>query len=127
MWAFLCAGPYPTNLNFEPYRPVNPRKSWSVRKNSSGSAVLNCLRNHAGRDVTLRQLAAETGYSRSRISGWLCANGIKSGGRYYMEQGIITRRGKGVYRYEEPSLAGAGRPGLYHSPPRVPTSIKLAG
>ena len=103
MWAFVCAGPYPTNLDFKPYGlPVKPRNSRAVREHSTRSAILRCLRSHAGREITLDQLEAETGQPRARISMWFSNTASKYEGVAYLERGIITRRGKGIYRYDEP-------------------------
>ena len=45
------------------------------------------------------------GYSRHRISGWFTHKSRRSG-RYYLKQGIITKIGPGIFRYELPLASG---------------------
>ena len=81
-----------------------------MRKNSVRSAVLRYLRSNPGREFTLDELEAETGHPRARISMWFANTASKSERAAYLEPGIITKRGKGIYRYEDHPLPALDAP-----------------
>jgi hypothetical protein len=107
MWAFLSAGPYPTNFDLKSL-PQGRKKKVVIRVRDKGTCfvLLNFMRRHAGRDFSVKQLAAETGHRRLHIEQWFY-QGCQFQGRSYRNEGIITksrRGGEAVFRYEEAPL-----------------------
>ena len=107
MWALVCGGPFPTGMNFKSLSRGEEGKRWARRKDNTARVGLDYMRRHAGLDVSLKQIEAETGHSRSRVSLWL-AQGARRDGLSYLAEGLLPEGEGGVYRYEEAPLLVAG-------------------